>query len=201
MSLPLRRQQYHLSRLCGEGAQNCGAVLLKDGFCLEHEQKMLSANNLQKQYGETVALKDFSIQVEAGEIVFLTGPSGCGKTTALRLLANLDVANCGTVQLGGKPSKEYGFAKWRALVTYVPQARVGLNGTPLALFRRVCAFKSRYSKHYGDANLIDHEYMEAGHDQVMSEEQFISVAESLGLASDNVTKQNWSELSGGTCLP
>jgi putative spermidine/putrescine transport system ATP-binding protein len=37
-----------------------------------------------------------------GEIVALSGPSGCGKTTILRMIAGLETADSGSVELKGK---------------------------------------------------------------------------------------------------
>ena len=42
-----------------------------------------------KTFGSTVALKDVTLQIAAGELFFLLGPSGCGKSTLLRLIAGL----------------------------------------------------------------------------------------------------------------
>lgn len=49
------------------------------------------ARNLRKSWisPEHSLEVDFSIQLEAGEMVALVGPSGCGKSTALRLIAGL----------------------------------------------------------------------------------------------------------------
>ncbi len=45
------------------------------------------------------ALTDISIDVAAGEIFMIVGPSGCGKTTLLRMVAGLEAATCGDIQI------------------------------------------------------------------------------------------------------
>jgi sulfonate transport system ATP-binding protein len=55
--------------------------------------------------GKLVALSDFSLEVEGGQIVALIGPSGCGKSTFLRLVAGLDFAQAGTILYNGEPVK------------------------------------------------------------------------------------------------
>ncbi len=54
---------------------------------------------VSKQFGDTVALRDFSLDIGDGEFVVLLGPSGCGKTTALRILAGLEEATAGDVYI------------------------------------------------------------------------------------------------------
>ncbi len=51
---------------------------------------------------ETLALRDVSLTVGAGELVVVTGPSGSGKSTLLRCLAGLDEPDGGTVLLAGR---------------------------------------------------------------------------------------------------
>lgn len=53
-------------------------------------------------YGDTVALDDFSLVVEQGEVLSLVGPSGCGKTTALRAIAGFEPPDAGSVSIGGR---------------------------------------------------------------------------------------------------
>jgi len=52
-------------------------------------------------YGKTHVLKDVSLAIEPGEFFAFLGPSGCGKTTLLRLIAGFNVAQTGSVKIGG----------------------------------------------------------------------------------------------------
>lgn len=55
------------------------------------QEYLLQVQNVTKQYGEKVALKDFSLDICPGEIVALIGENGAGKTTLLNIIA--DTAN------------------------------------------------------------------------------------------------------------
>jgi NitT/TauT family transport system ATP-binding protein/sulfonate transport system ATP-binding protein len=52
---------------------------------------------------EVTALSSMDLEVEAGEFISFVGPSGCGKSTLLRLIAGLDTATEGTIELDGEP--------------------------------------------------------------------------------------------------
>lgn len=58
--------------------------------------------NLTKEYKETVAVKDLSLEIKDKEFLVLLGPSGCGKTTTLRLLCGLEVPTRGHIYLDNK---------------------------------------------------------------------------------------------------
>lgn len=49
----------------------------------------LRIENLRREFGELVAVKDLNLTVETGEFVSLLGPSGCGKSTTLNMIAGL----------------------------------------------------------------------------------------------------------------
>ena len=51
---------------------------------------------------ETVAFKDFSLDIREGELISILGPSGCGKTTILRLIAGLEDLTSGEIRIGNK---------------------------------------------------------------------------------------------------
>jgi ABC-2 type transport system ATP-binding protein len=61
--------------------------------------------NVSKHYGNVQALKDFNLEVRAGELTAVLGPNGAGKTTAIKLLLGLVRPTKGTVSVfGGDPA-------------------------------------------------------------------------------------------------
>jgi len=66
--------------------------------------------------GDVVALTDVDLTIDEGEFVSLIGPSGCGKSTLLRLIADLDTASTGELEIFGKTAaqarrdQDYGIA-------------------------------------------------------------------------------------------
>lgn len=62
----------------------------------------LSLEHLQKSFGTTQVVRDFSLGIEKGEFISLLGPSGCGKTTVLRMVAGFETASSGSILLNGK---------------------------------------------------------------------------------------------------
>ncbi|MRG73812.1 polyamine ABC transporter ATP-binding protein [Alphaproteobacteria bacterium HT1-32] len=59
---------------------------------------------VQKSYdGEILVVKNFNLDIEAGEFVTMLGPSGSGKTTCLMMLAGFEPATHGEIYLDGVP--------------------------------------------------------------------------------------------------
>ena len=54
-----------------------------------------------KRFGDFVALDDVSVSIPAGSLTALLGPSGGGKSTLLRIIAGLDHADTGQVEIEG----------------------------------------------------------------------------------------------------
>lgn len=63
---------------------------------------IVSIQNVTKWFGQTLAADNFSLDIIEGELVTLLGPSGCGKTTLLRIIAGLEEATWGRVEIAGQ---------------------------------------------------------------------------------------------------
>ncbi len=64
---------------------------------------MLKVDNVTKYYGDFLAVKNLSFEVNEGEIFGLLGVNGAGKTTTFRMITGLLDKTEGTITLDGKP--------------------------------------------------------------------------------------------------
>lgn len=59
---------------------------------------MLCLENVRFEILRDPIVRDFSLNLQQGEVKALFGPSGCGKTTVLRLIAGLETPKSGTIR-------------------------------------------------------------------------------------------------------
>ena len=80
---------------------------------------MLEINGLTVAYGERLALRNFSLSMQEGEIVVLVGESGSGKTTAIRSVLGLlppgGAVTEGTISFEGQQLQGLAPRDWKAL--------------------------------------------------------------------------------------
>ncbi len=69
---------------------------------------MIEFDRISKRFEQHDALRDISLTIDAGEMVFLTGHSGAGKSTFLRLLMLLERASSGTLTVNGRDISKVG---------------------------------------------------------------------------------------------
>src|SRR5215217_2153129 len=60
--------------------------------------------SLTKTFGALTAIDNVSVDIQSGEFFMIVGPSGCGKTTLLRILAGLEQATAGTLEIAAPRS-------------------------------------------------------------------------------------------------
>ena len=86
---------------------------------------VISTKNLRKEYkgksfskAKIVALKNFSFEVNQGEIVGLLGPNGAGKTTLIKILLGIVFATEGDATVFDKPLSDISY---KMKVGYLPE--------------------------------------------------------------------------------
>ncbi|GAA1289623.1 ATP-binding cassette domain-containing protein [Pseudonocardia aurantiaca] len=87
----------------------------------------ISLRNVTKRYPamELPAVADFSMEIEAGEVVAFVGPSGCGKTTTMKMINRLIEPTSGTITIGGEDVGGLDPSALRRRIGYVIQ-QIGL---------------------------------------------------------------------------
>ena len=64
-------------------------------------EKVITANNLTKKFGDFTAVDHISFDVHKGEIFGFLGANGAGKTTAMRMLCGLSLPTSGEATVAG----------------------------------------------------------------------------------------------------
>ena len=94
---------------------------------------VIDCTKVSFRYNGVHALKDFSLNVNRGEVVALLGPNGAGKTTSIRVLNGLLTPESGSINVLGFDPRQDG-AKIRA--------RTGVLTETPALYERLTAWQN-----------------------------------------------------------
>ena len=65
------------------------------------DDKVITANELTKKFGDFTAVDKISFEVNRGEIFGFLGANGAGKTTAMRMLCGLSLPTSGEATVAG----------------------------------------------------------------------------------------------------
>jgi len=79
----------------------------------------IQTKNLTKYYGDSLGIKDVTLEVQRGEIFGFIGPNGAGKSTAIRTLLGLLPPTSGSAQMLGMDIITQG-AELRKKIGYLP---------------------------------------------------------------------------------
>jgi simple sugar transport system ATP-binding protein len=88
----------------------------------EQAPPVVEAAGISKRFGATVALRDASITIAAGESHALVGRNGAGKSTLVSVLTGMQPPDSGTLTFSGEPAPAFGDTDaWRRKVACVYQ--------------------------------------------------------------------------------
>lgn len=79
--------------------------------------KVIELNGVSKSHGDKLLINDLSLSVPPGSIVGVIGGNGAGKSTLFKMIAGMEQADSGTIDLGTTVE-----------LAYVDQSRDALNG-------------------------------------------------------------------------
>ena len=97
---------------------------------------IISFSHVSKKYaGDVTALSEISLDINEGELVFLTGPSGAGKSTLLKLIAGMEKPSGGMLQVSGQDMRK-------------------LNRTTLPFLRRKLGLIMQQQRLLNDRNVL-----------------------------------------------
>ncbi|WP_319825254.1 LPS export ABC transporter ATP-binding protein [Thalassovita sp.] len=82
----------------------------------------LRVTHLRKSYKKRVVIRDFSMELNRGEVVALLGPNGCGKSTTFYMIAGLVYPEGGQVLIDGRDATNLPMYRRAKLgIGYLPQ--------------------------------------------------------------------------------
>ncbi|MBK8517882.1 MAG: ABC transporter ATP-binding protein [Saprospiraceae bacterium] len=80
---------------------------------------MIQLIDISKSFGKTEALRDVSINLEAGKCIGLIGPNACGKTTMIKNILSMVVPSKGKILFDGQDIQ--GDVLYKKRIGYMPQ--------------------------------------------------------------------------------
>jgi len=107
--------------------------LEEDIITMMAENLIIEVRNLTKKYGDLVAVDDFDLHVQKGEILGLLGPNGSGKTTVINTILSLLKYESGSIKVFGEelnPGR------------YDLKARIGIVPQELAFFDNLSVYQN-----------------------------------------------------------
>lgn len=91
---------------------------------------ILKADSLNKSFGSTRALQDFSLSIEAGSFFGLLGPNGAGKSTFMSIVSGFLGQDSGTLSLEGETLNPNNISQ---------KKKIGLSPQHIALYKELSA--------------------------------------------------------------
>ena len=82
---------------------------------------MIKFQNIEKKYHSKTVIRNFSLEIEEGQLIVFIGPSGCGKTTLLKMINKLSEPTSGKIFVNGTDISALNTIELRRNIGYVIQ--------------------------------------------------------------------------------
>jgi len=82
--------------------QGLEALFMTNPLQTTRRGETLLIDGLSKSFGDRAVLRSIELAVQPGQFIAIVGRSGCGKSTLLRLVAGLESASSGRIEIDGK---------------------------------------------------------------------------------------------------
>ncbi len=102
----------------------------------------LQAKNIRVQYGNSIILKDITVQLPHGKNTVIIGPNACGKSTLLKTLSRLLIPEMGNVLLDNTPIHQQNTKQVAQTLGVLPQTPIAPQG--ILVYDLVCRGRSPY---------------------------------------------------------
>ncbi|MCU7960804.1 MAG: ATP-binding cassette domain-containing protein [gamma proteobacterium symbiont of Bathyaustriella thionipta] len=114
-TLKATQSDTHLAKIVRSGLDS-----LADNPAVTAGETVIEVDQLQRRFGDFLAVKNISFKVQRGEIFGLLGANGAGKSTTFRMLCGLLPVSAGRVQVAGVDLR-HAAAQARARLGYMAQ--------------------------------------------------------------------------------
>ena len=115
----------------------------------------LHTDNLNISYGESLIVKNLSVEIPDKKITTIIGPNGCGKSTLLKAITRIISRKSGTVILDGKDILQETTKTLAKKIAILPQTPEGTNG--LTVGELVSYGRFPYQNSFGRLTKKDYE--------------------------------------------
>lgn len=123
----------------------------KDSIAYPSDFYSVEFRKINVNYGEKLAVRDFSLLVKAGEKIAIIGKNGSGKTTLIRSLLRLEDLTSGNILINGTDIGQIPLMEYREKISYMSQQFYLFNSSILdniEMNKNCIKFDMRYNKYF-----------------------------------------------------